>query len=375
MKTYPVLILFLIFSVIPRTYCQSNNDILNLLVANKTVTQQQADSLRADDANLQQQLNASKKSFSMSVARQMSLTGYTQLRYQDFQETGKKDAFDIRRARLDLKGAVTPWFTYRVQADLADKPKLIDAYGEIRIADYFIITAGQFKIPFSLENLTSSNKLEFIDRAQVVEALVARSKDVVGNQNGRDIGLQVSGSLLKVNDLPLLEYRLGLFNGSGINVSDTANSAKDLSGRLILSPFRGFSVGGSFYSGWDKAIKPDVAGHSQARNRFGAEASYSAGRLSLKGEYISGKDGKTSRGGGYIQAAYFVVPQKLQLGAKYDAYDPNTSSADNMTINYIFGGTYNFNSWSRLQAFYVVRAEEGASVRNNFLTIQYQIGF
>ena len=354
---------------------QTTNDLLNLLVSNKTITQQQADSLRADDANLQQQTNASRKSFFMSAARQMSLTGYTHFRYQDFEEKGKNDAFDIRRARLDLKGSITPYFSYRVQTDFADKPKIIDAYGEIKIADYFMITGGQFKIPFSLENLTSSNKLEFIDRSQVVEALVARSKDVIGNQNGRDIGIQISGFLFRINDLQLLEYRLGVFNGSGINVADTANSAKDLSGRLILTPFKGFAFGGSFYSGWDKAIKQDVAGKSQVRNRIGLEVSYTTSRLSIKGEYISGKDGKTSRDGGYLQAAYYVLPQKLQLGVKYDIYDPNTAVGNNITTNYIFGGTFNFTSWSRLQAFYVMRSEQGTKVRNNFLTIQYQIGF
>ena len=75
---------------------------------------------------------------------------------------------------------------------------MIDAYGEIKLADYFSLTVGQFKIPFSMENLTSSNKLEMIDRSQVVEALVARSKDVIGNQNGRDIGIQAGGTFLKV---------------------------------------------------------------------------------------------------------------------------------------------------------------------------------
>ena len=99
-----------------------------------------------------------------------------------------------------------------------------------RLHDYFNITVGQFKIPFSLENLTSTNKLELIDRSQAVEALAARGKDVIGNQNGRDIGIQVGGSLIKKRNGSLLEYRLGVFNGSGINMADTANEAKDMAG-------------------------------------------------------------------------------------------------------------------------------------------------
>ncbi|MCX6255365.1 MAG: porin [Bacteroidia bacterium] len=364
-----------ILLIFAESFSQSTNDILNILISNKTLSQFQADSIRADAALLQQQTDAARKSFFISATRQMQLSGYSQIRYQVLDENGKKDGFDIRRARLDLKGSATPYFSYRVQADLADKPKLIDAYGEIKVADYFSITAGQFKIPFSLENLTSSNKLEMIDRSQVVEAMVARGKDVIGNQNGRDIGIQISGTILKIKDKPIVEYRLGVFNGSGINVADTANEAKDIAGRLIFTPLKGFSFGGGFYNGWDKAIKPDVAGKSQIRNRFGIEVNYITTRFSLKGEYIAGKDGKTSRAGWYVQTGYFIILQKLQALAKYDLYDPNTSTTNNITTNYVVGANYNFNSWSRLQAFYTIRQEEGPSVDNNYISIQYQVGF
>lgn len=360
---------------IGESFAQSTNDILNLLIANKTISQSQADSIRAEAAVQQQQTDASRKSFFLTAARQMSLTGYSQVRFQTFQESGKHNGFDIRRARIDLKGSVTPYFSYRLQADFAGVPKLIDGYGEIKLADYFSITAGQFKIPFSMENLTSSNKLEMIDRSQVVEALVARSKDVIGNQNGRDIGVQIGGTFLKSKGLPVVEYRIGVFNGSGINVADTANNSKDISGRLILSPVKGLSFGGDFYKGLDKAIKPDVAGKSQDRNRVGFEASYVTGKISLRGEYINGKDGKAKRSGYYAQAGYYVIPLKLQVLAKYDVYDPNTSVSKNISTYYVFGANYNFTSWSRIQAFYTIRREEGTELKNNYLAIQYQIGF
>lgn len=373
MRRFSTIILFIIITGI--AFSQSSNDVLNLLIANNGVSQRQADSVRAEAALLQQTTDKARKSFPVNGTRQMALSGYTQVRFQALDEFGKKDGFDIRRARLDLKGSVTPYFTYRVQADLSDKPKLIDAYGEIKLADYFMITAGQFKIPFSLENLTSSNKLEMIDRSQAVEALVARGKDVIGNQNGRDIGIQVSGTFIKVNNVPVVEYRLGVFNGSGINVADTANEIKDVAFRLVFIPVTGLSIGGGYYSGFDKAIKPDVNGLSQARNRLGVELSYVKARFSLKGEYIKGKDGKTDRAGWYAQAGYFVIPVKLQVLGKYDNYDPSTSVADNITVNYVIGANYNFNTWSRLQAFYTFREEEGPKVNNNYFSVQYQIGF
>jgi phosphate-selective porin OprO and OprP len=368
-------IIFLLMMMTGIAFGQSTNDILNILITNKTVSQQQADSLRAEAAVKQQDSEAARKSFPVNASKLIQLAGYSQLRYISTEESGKRSGFDIRRARLDIKGAISPYFSYRVQTDFADKPKLLDAYGEIKIADYFTITAGQFKVPFSMENLTSSNKLEMIDRSQVVEALVARSKDVIGNQNGRDIGIQAGGGFLNHGGIPLIEYRLAIFNGSGINVADTSNDAKDLAGRVIINPVKGLSFGGGYYAGYSKAIKPDVAGRSQTRNRFGIEASYIRTRLSLRGEYIAGTDGKTDRAGWYLQAGYFVVDKKLQFLARYDTYDPNTGKGNNITTNYSFGGNFNFNNWSRLQIFYTIRDEQATEISNNYLAMQFQIGF
>jgi len=371
--TFSTMIL-LVLTVV--SYSQSTNDILNLLVSNNTLSQAQADSVRAEAAIKQQETDVNKKSFAASVSRFIQLSGYTQLRYLAMEERESINGFDIRRARLDIKGSITPYFAYRMQTDFAGlKVKLLDAYGEIRLKDYFSITAGQFKIPFSMENLASSNKLEMIDRSQVVEALVARGKDKIGNQNGRDIGVQVGGGFWKNNGIPLVEYRLSVFNGSGINIADTTNNAKDIAGRLVLNPAKGLSFGGGYYGGYGTAIKPDEEGTKQGRTRYGIEASYVRSRFSVRGEYIEGRDQATERAGWYLQAGYFVIPQKLQLLAKYDLFDINTNTDDNTSISYVFGGNYNFNNWSRIQIFYTYRAEQIESIINNYLAVQFQIGF
>ena len=68
-------------------------------------------------------------------------------------------------------------------------------------------------------------------------------------------------------------------------------------------------------------------GKSQARNRFGVEASYTTTSLSLKGEYIQGTGWNTDRqAAGTAWQDIIIIPQKLQVVAKYDTYDPNTSN-------------------------------------------------
>ena len=366
----PILI-FALFVVSYLSFGQSTNDVLELLIKNKTISQEQADSVRAEAAIKQQDLDAGKKSFFASASRLIQLSGYTQVRYRFLQEAGKMDEFDIRRARLDVRGNINPYFAYRLQTDFAGSPKLLDAYAEIKIFDYLNFTIGQAKIPFSFENLASSNKMESIDRSQVVEALVGRGKDVIGNQNGRDIGVQVGGSFGKFQNRFLFDYKIGVFNGSGIN-QDDKNKNKDIVGRFIAHPVKGFDLGGSFYSGTGTFGSPLA---SQDRNRYGFEVNYEFRRFFVRGEFIHGKDGATDRSGWYAQTGYYLIPAKLQLIAKYDTYDPNTDVTRNVTTAYLLGGTYQFNNWSRIQAGFSLNKEEGPEINNNFGVIQYQISF
>ena len=369
------LIVFILSASINSVNAQSTNDVLNLLVNNKTISEEQADSVRAEAAIKQQDADANKKSFFVNAARTMKLSGYTQVRYQQFDETGKISGTDIRRARLNLQGDVTPYWSYQFQVDFAGSAKLLDAVADFKPFDFLNFTIGQTKIPLSFENQISDNKMEANDRSQVVEALVARGKDVNGNFNGRDLGIMVYGSVLKINDKNRIDYRIGVFNGEGINVADS-NNAKSTSGRLIAHLIKGLDVGASYYSGWDmfrvSKGEPDM---NQNRSRYGFEFNYDYKNLYFRGEYLQGKDGSVNREGWYLQAGYFVLPNKLQLLAKYDVYDPNKSKANDMSTRYILGATFQVNNWAKIAANYNFCEEEGTSIKNNFTSVQFQIGF
>ena len=379
MKKLFFLILISIVFVLP-SKSQSTDDVLNLLIQKKVVSQKDADSIRAEAAIASQTNLAKIKAFPINAGKKITIAGYTQVRYQALEEIGKIDGFDIRRARLDVKGTISPYWSYRVQFDLAGTPKLIDAYAELKLNDYFNFTIGQAKIPFSLENLTSSNKLELIDRSQAVEALVARGKDVGGNQNGRDLGIQLGGTILKLKDRPIVDYRLGVYNGSGINTTDT-NEKKDFATRLIVHPVVGLDISAALYNG--SRFVPEVitgtvvttAAKNVDRNRYGFDLNYDLKNLAIRGEYIHGTDDLIDREGYYFQAGYYFLQKKLQLIAKYDFYDSNKAIAKDASTWYVFGTNFNFNSNVRLQANYTVKQEEGTSIDNNFASIQFQIGF
>jgi phosphate-selective porin OprO and OprP len=412
MKLRLTLISFAFILIASVAKAQTPDDVLNLLIAKGTITQQEADSLRADYAIKQQDVKAKQKTWPVNAGGKFfQIGGYSQVRYQDFQKqtVNPQQGFDLRRLRLDLTGSFDPQFDYRLQVDFVGasgqtgtvnggagttliaptggsllSPTVIDAYIVYKpLKDYLKFTAGQFYIPFSLENVSSDKNLELIDRSQVVSALVARKGDAsnslvdsIGNQNGRDIGLQASGSLIPFNGGSFVDYYVAYLNGAGIDVADN-NKSKDVSTRVVIHPVKGLDFGASYYNGYDKF----TSGTTGDRFRWGGELAYAYKAFTFKSEIITGQDGNTlqkhiDHQGGYIQAGYFFVPKKLQIVAKYDTYDPNTIVHGSQSTYYILGANYFFNSWAKIQVDY--RKADGKGAINNgndLFSTQLQIAF
>ncbi len=367
-----LLVSLLVFSQILYAAESDVDRLLELLVEKGVVTKEDAAGFRADLAVKKQEEKEAQKEFVVIAGKPIKISGYTQVRYR--QDKSINDTFDIRRARLDIKGDITERFDYRTQIEFGGTSGvfLLDATIGYKINPYLKLSIGQQKIPFSQENLISSPKLETINRSQVVEALVARGSDIIGNQNGRDIGIQASGSILPKGDFNQLDYAFGLFNGAGINRSDT-NEQKDFIGRLVYHPFKELSVGSSFYAG--RYTLTTAPAQKDDRDRIGAEFAYVKDPVSLKGEYIRGKDGATKKDGWYLQSGYFFIPKKFQGVFKFDTYDPNTDVETNERNVYTLGGNWFFNKWAFLQVNYELKDERGKEIDNNALTTQITLQF
>jgi phosphate-selective porin OprO and OprP len=345
--------------------------LIQLLLQKKLITPEEAAALRADLAVQKQEEKDKQKEFQVTASKPIQLSGYTQFRYRS--DRTITDTFDIRRARLTLKGGLGMGFDYMLQSDFAgSSAKLMDAALGWRLNDAFKVTAGQQKIPFSQENLIGDNVMETINRSQVVESLVARSGDVIGNQNGRDIGLMVGGNFNLFGRPGLLEYAVGGFNGSGMNTADT-NERKDLVGRLIAHPFEGFSIGGSFYTG--RYTLPSALTKEDVRQRAGGEIAYLNGPFVFKGEYIHGYDARKEKDGWYALAAYTTGLHHLQAVLKYDTFDPDKSMSKNEENITTIGINCNCSKWAQVQVNYEIKDETGKEISNNAFTVQFQLQF
>jgi phosphate-selective porin OprO/OprP len=387
-----------LFLLVGTTRAQTSDDLLNLLTKKGTITQTEADSIRIAYKAKENVEETKQDSFPLSIGRMLRLSGYTQVRFQYYQQHGKNDEFDVRRARLDFQGDFGSKWGYRLLVDFVGatgatgtaptggalvSPTLLDAFIAYKPVNFLKITVGQFTIPFSLENLTQDRSLETVDRSQVVSALVARKGDAsnglvdsIGNQNGRDIGIQINGSFIKIRSHYLVDYYVALLDGAGINTVDN-NQFKDIDARLVFHPFRFLDLGGSYYNGYDRFTSSPTK--DQERMRWGVEGALNLDLLSIKSEYIKGQDGNNNpitHEGWYAQASYFLWPKHLQGVFRYDTYDPNEakSKTTETSTYYVFGLNYFFNVWTKLQIDYSRRAET-PGVNNDVFTAQLQLGF
>lgn len=338
--------------------------LLDLLVEKGSVSKDEAASLRAEEAVREQDEKDNRKEFPVIANSRLRLGGYAQIRYRN--DESIKDTFDVRRARLDLRAAPTERLELRLQTELAgSSAKILDATAAYQVSPEVKVTAGQFLIPFSLENVTSNTRLETINRSQVVEALVARGGDVIGNHNGRDTGVQAGGSFFEYEDRRFIDYAIGAFNGSGINRADQ-DEQKDIIGRVVFRILADLSIGASIYEG------RYIGGN---RDRAGVEFSYTGDPFSIKGEYIRGEDGSKDKDGWYLQAGYFIIPRQLQGIIKFDTFDPDRSVSKDETDVFTAGANIYFNKWTFLQVNYEDKREKGPKVNNDALTGQLTVQF
>ncbi len=141
----------------------------------------------------------------------------------------RDNTFFLRRVRLKASGHVyDPKLTYAIQADFAaSAPILRDGFIAYAWNEHFQVKMGQFKPPFSIENLTSSSDLETIERSAIVSLLGL----------DRRVGVQVEGEFLegKLGYAIMVANNLG-FGSMGINSSNT-NDQFGYIGRILAQPW------------------------------------------------------------------------------------------------------------------------------------------
>jgi phosphate-selective porin OprO/OprP len=135
------------------------------------------------------------------------------------------DTFDIRRARITTKFKFAKYYSGEITLNTVGAVNVLDVgYMDVSWFEKAKFRFGQFKMPFSLEQLTSSNNIDFIERSFVDAYIPAK-----------EVGLQLFGSPTKG-----MTYALAASNGYGSANSTTAEldnrqDGKDVIGRLTYN--------------------------------------------------------------------------------------------------------------------------------------------
>ena len=155
--------------------------------------------------------------------------------------------FQLHRNRIGIQGTfIGNMFEYQVERELTEqelsdhdvlvgytpKSQWKDVYVNFRYWKRVQIQAGKFKIPFSLDELTSVTHNDF----------VYRSLGAMTIAPARDVGVGVHGSMSK----GWLTYAAGLFEHDGDNAKSKKINGGDetVAGRITVAPFRRFDVPG-----------------------------------------------------------------------------------------------------------------------------------
>lgn len=209
----------------------STDDIVNALIAKGVLTEEEG-ALLMKGREGEKEAAAKKKDAAVTAKfkdgisfesgdgdNKMSINGRIQLDYRNFDwnegnSTGANaadaDTFDIRRAYLGAKGTFNKYYDWEVTADFAGQSNtshLDVAYMNIKWWKEAQFQFGQFKMPFSLEERTSSRFIDFQERSFVNNTSLVP---------GKERGFMVHGT-----PFTGVNYALAFSNGQGKNINET----------------------------------------------------------------------------------------------------------------------------------------------------------
>jgi len=191
--------------------------------------------------------------------------------------------FTIRRARLKIQGSENDFMTWTCQFGWDKQTaSLVDAYLEFSLPAGLKLKAGQFVAPGAKGGvLTSTTKLDFIERAQFIQQWNGNS-----NLNGyRTTGLQLHGTFM--DDKLYAAVMLGNYNGATLFTPSIKTYKNSYSGGMLGAARVQYQIlefleaGGFFLAG-------DAAIDTLAKHSYGIHVHFNHHNILAKFEYLAG---------------------------------------------------------------------------------------
>jgi hypothetical protein len=304
------------------------------------------------------------------------------------QDNIANSGFEVGNALIGFAGKAFNRLTFNITVNAAQSGDALlqQAWVEYNVKDELRFRAGKFKTPFTQAYLVTLGETLFpsLPTSLVTPMNIPYSLNSVNPSfaTGFDLGVQMHGLIRQK-----WEYRLGIFNGTGIGVNAARKTLSDDLGipsllyaaRLAYMPKGNVAThqGSPADLNNNKLLVAlsasyNVEANWQASNDFraGLEFSWLFNRwyLSAEAYYLNMKFVKRQNIaplyqfiGGYAQGGYFIT-DRAQLALRYDLFDRNSTGVDgylnapSIGFNYFLAG-YNL----KLQAMYQYLGKWGHS--------------
>jgi len=268
-----------------------------------------------------------------------------------------------RLGKLSTTSTTIDGTTVLTKASASFTDVLLDAMIKITPVADLSISGGQFKIPFSTDNLRGNNSIDFVNRPFITSVAPA----------SRDVGAMVS---YKASSL-LPEISAGVFNGTGINKTENDKTINYVC-RAVVSPITNLNLAANYYAGRISALDVKAIG-------LGFDWKYD--NLFVDGEYVT-KD--TDEPGGTVGSNAFFIYSTYNISVsetgfvkyitpavRFDSYDPDKDKNNNEVQRFTFGVTFNSAkiSWAHIRLNYEMYDYKDDTVNPDKLIAELQVRF
>ena len=304
-----------------------------------------------------------------------------------------EDRLSLPRKRVGVEGMLFDRIGFQVEGEVGDTQPWRDVFADVKVNRALHVRAGRFKVPFSLEQLTSGTELDFIARASAVNDL----------SPARDIGVMVHGRFAD----KALKYEAGVFEVDAASRLWTAGAVRTLAGRVTIAPLAdGRSRGSDALEISAALLRTDLpesrggaTGHlvmgdtfframfvNGARTRVGASVAWNGRRAAVRGELIRSMDARLGQAidgsdlsnlvstGGYVAGLWHLAARDghryghaplraLDLTARFDRLSFGSAGAGEAFLNpradhvapigkdaWTMGVNWHPNRWVKVQA-------------------------
>ena len=287
-----------------------------------------------------------------------------------------EDEFNVRRARVDIKGNVNNDWAYKIDYNLDDN-EFEDLYIQYKgWGKAAKVTIGNHRPHFGLNDQTSSKDMSILERAALSELFAP----------GRSEGVSLSGEL-NGN----VTYAVGAFFEDVDE--DDAGEELGFSGRATWAPVKTDT----------NVVHLGLAyiDDGEDSDAFGVETAFVAGPFHAQAEYADGEFAGVDSDGFYIQAGYIITGEtrpykggkfkRVKPGSKagawevvaryedgngeFDDIELDDQLGDDEASSYTLGVNYYANNFIRIGASYSDGDEDNGPNDGNEFRLRFQVAF